>query len=240
MLLDQIIVSNIHTIGSRIYYEGVLENKSIVIAQSRIGKVASAITASVMIQKFHISKLIVAGVAGGAKSDIKIGDICIANECIQHDMDCSPLFEKFEIPLLGVKRFKIDDNFLKIAVSSIEILLENKSFEKQNDIFNSQFLVSNPNYHLGLLATGDQFINSNQKLYAINQYLPEVLFLDMEGASVAQVCFDFNIPVLNIRVISDNANNEASIDFNKFLNTYAKYATSEIVKIIIKDQKTLV
>jgi len=51
------------------------------------------------------------------------------------------------------------------------------------------------------------------------------LCVEMEGAAVAQVCFEYNIPFSIFRTISDKANDNAHIDFPAFAKEIAsKYA----------------
>jgi adenosylhomocysteine nucleosidase len=78
--------------------------------------------------------------------------------------------------------------------------------------------------YLGDIASGDLFVSGSQRKANINRNLPSVLCVEMEGAAVAQVCFDFNVPFAVIRTISDVANENPNIDveeFNYFKNNLA-------------------
>ncbi len=83
--------------------------------------------------------------------------------------------------------------------------------------------------HKGMLASGDQFIGSEHQLNMIRNGIPDVLFVEMEGAAVAQVCYEHTIPLINIRIISDNANDSAHIDFDIFIEKAAKFLTFGII-----------
>ena len=61
----------------------------------------------------------------------------------------------------------------------------------------------------------------------------KTLAVEMEGAAVAQVCEDYNIPYIVIRIISDKADNSAHIDFSLFVKSIANKYSSGIVQEFI-------
>ena len=89
-------VTEVHS-GKRSYYQGKIADHDVVLVFSKCGKVAAAATATSLIEKFAIDQLIFTGVAGAVSSDLNIGDIVISTQLYQHDMDASPLFEKYEV-----------------------------------------------------------------------------------------------------------------------------------------------
>ena len=105
-LLDNLEDRSNYTKGMRTYYQGRLFNKEVVLVFSRWGKVASAITANQLINDFDISEIIFTGVAGSIKQDLNIGDVVIGKNLIQYDVDASPFFEKFAVPILGKIAFE--------------------------------------------------------------------------------------------------------------------------------------
>ena len=94
----------------------------------------------------------------------------------------------------------------------------------------------NPTLYFGDIASGDQFINSNEKREEILGLLPEVMCVEMEGAAVAQVCLEFKVPFTVIRTISDTADHNARVDFGKFIvevaNAYSRAIISEIMRLV--------
>ena len=74
---------------------------------------------------------------------------------------------------------------------------------------------------LGDIASGDQFISSLKKIAKLNKQIPSAVCVEMEGAAVAQICFEYSMPFSIIRIISDKANDNATIDFSKFSNSIA-------------------
>lgn len=216
--------------GRRTYYQGKLFNQEVVLVFSRWGKVASATTVTQLINDFEIDEIIFTGVAGGLKSKIKIGDIVIGKGLYQHDMDASPLIPKYEIPLLGKRAFQTD------LIRTESLHLAAKNFISQIDVYLSRevlnvFQIDQPQIHLGDIASGDQFISDKVDRSQIKKGLPEVLCVEMEGAAVAQVCFEYKIPFTIIRTISDNSNDNSHLDFPKF----AKEIASEYALGILKN-----
>src|SRR5205823_1183436 len=96
----------IEIIAGREYHIGQFGEVASVLAFSRWGKVAAAMTATAMIERFGVDLLIFTGVAGAVHPDLNVGDVVIGNSLIQHDFDASlsGMFAQFEIPLLGISR----------------------------------------------------------------------------------------------------------------------------------------
>ncbi|MDB4297631.1 5'-methylthioadenosine/adenosylhomocysteine nucleosidase [Flavobacteriaceae bacterium] len=209
-------------IGDRTYYTGTIGKKEVVIVFSKWGKVAAAITTTQLISTYEPTEIIFSGVAGAISSDLNIGDIVIGSSLIQHDMDATPLFDKFEIPLIGKKEIN----------TAVNTKLETCITEFQDNYFSfiltdeaKEFNINTIKVTKGLIASGDEFINSEQKIAALKTDLPELLCVEMEGAAVAQVCNEYKITFNIIRIISDKANDNAPLDFPKFTKLVAsKYA----------------
>ena len=230
LLLSDLAHAETVELASRIFYKGNLCGKEIVLAKSGIGKVASSFTASLLIHHFGVNSILVTGVAGGIADQIKVGDLAIATRAVQHDMDCSPLFPKFEIPATGITYFEADKTLTK-QLQDAACTYCDLDFKNQiSPEVRIELGIEKPSIHSGLLVSGDQFIGTIAQWINIINELPETLFVEMEGAAVAQVCHDSNIPWCSIRTISDKANAVAHLDFNLFLNHAAKIYTAGIVK----------
>lgn len=224
-----------HKIGRRSYFTGELNNQKVVVVYSRVGKVAASATVTTLILEFKVSELIFTGVAGGIHADVKIGDIVLGQSLIQHDMNAQPLFPAYEIPMLGKAYFEADSSQLEVATNAIlEILeeqhLHNVISEKDLDKFN----IHQPQLHVGLIGSGDLFFSTNSQKEKLQQNLPEILCVEMEGAAVAQVCYEFDIPFIIIRTISDDADDHSTLDFNSFIEKISNVYSIEIIKNIIK------
>lgn len=206
--------------GMRTYYQGRLFDKKVILVFSRWGKVASATTATQLINDFNVKEIIFTGVAGGVQPDVFVGDIVIGKDLYQHDMDASPLVKAYEVPLLGKSAFTTDpDKRNQLSRASGQFLQNKHEFLSKEQLIN--FQIQEPKIHIGDIASGDQFISSSQQSLKILSGLPTVKCVEMEGAAVAQVCFEYKVPFSIIRTISDNANHNAHIDFPKFAKEIA-------------------
>lgn len=208
-------------IANREFIQGDLWGNPVISVLSGIGKVAAATTTSLLLQTFKLDQVILSGVAGACDPSLRVGDIVIAEKLLQHDMDASPLFPRFEIPLSGKTYFKTNENLTEgLQIASQHFL--NEDIEQLISKMNREkFKLNQIQIKKGLIASGDQFINNQKKLLELKQALPELLAIEMEGAAIAQVCHDFNIAFAILRTISDNANDEAHIDFQAFVAAVA-------------------
>ena len=221
--------------GMRTYYTGTINNIEVVVVFSRWGKVASATTVTHLIVEFGITELLFTGVAGAISQDLNIGDIVIASSLVQHDLDARPIMKRFEIPLLGITEIFLPKEILDNAFECVNELIVNEDLIhllslKQRELF----LLSNQKVVVGQIASGDKFFSSNLEKENLLAILPDVLCVEMEGAAVAQVCFEYDIPYVVVRIISDAANEDSVIDFNQFVSQVASKFGVEIIKKLIK------
>ncbi|ADQ78803.1 MTA/SAH nucleosidase [Paludibacter propionicigenes WB4] len=213
--------------GSRVYYRGDLYGQEVVAVFSRWGKVAAATTATNLILDFNVDRIVFTGVAGGISPLLNVGDIVIGQRLYQHDMDARPLMRRFEIPLTGKTSFEIPQQNVDTMSQAVHNFLKNnKEFRKilaEQDITNPKMLI-------GDIASGDLFISSANMKQALIKNLPSVLCAEMEGAAVAQVCDDYGVPLIVVRVISDSADEEAHISAIGFVNQHAGDYSLSILK----------
>lgn len=209
-------------IGKRTYYQGRLFDQDIVLVFSRWGKVAAAATVTQLINSFSPSEIIFSGVAGAITHQLNIGDVVLGTHLVQHDMDASPLYKKMEIPLLDKTTFASTDS-KQLSKATQQFISQYNHFFSQE--VQEKYKIKTPKYIKGLILSGDQFVNSKSKIKALKSQAPDALCVEMEGAAVAQVCYEYGIPFQIIRVISDKADDNSHIDFPKFAKEIAgKYA----------------
>ena len=180
------------------FFVGSVEGSShnIVLVRSGIGKVNAALCAQVLIDIFAVDSVINVGVAGAIDRTLKVGDIVISSDAIQHDFDTSALGdEPGYISRMDTSIFAADINLIDAATDAVEEL----------------GLVPN----IGRITSGDQFIADLDSKHRI-QTLFNPLCCEMEGAAIAQVCYFNHIPFLIVRAISDKADDSASMDYPEF------------------------
>lgn len=227
------------TRGKRAYFHGNLWGVDCICVLSRLGKVASAATAATLIERFDVSSILFTGVAGSADPEVRVGDIVIAENLVQHDMDTRPLFPRFEIPLTGLAKFPGDRQLSHQLDMAAAQFLE-KDLKQAISIAQQQFFqLHRPRVHRGLIASGDEFIASSDRLQKLKSHFPDLLAVEMEGAAVAQVCFEFGIPFSVIRTISDCADAQSAIDFLAFVreiaSVYAFHTTRRLCSILLEE-----
>lgn len=219
--------------AQRKYYFGMYQDIELISVYSRCGKVSAASTATTLIERYHVDYIIFTGVAGAVDPNLLIGDIVLADACYQHDMDGTPLFPKFEIPLTGYSILRLDLKEITIAKHAIRNFIVNI-----NDYIPTatlqQFMQIPPKLNIGTIATGDQFIKNPLHHDTLKYEGHHVLAVEMEGAAVAQVCMDHAIPYVLIRTISDKADHSAHVDFPSFIENIASHYSSGIIREFLK------
>ena len=238
LLKDEMKLMKETKIAGRVFYSGKLEGKEIVLVEAGMGKVNAAITSQLLITKFKVEKIIFTGIAGGVSPDLGIGDLVIATKVAQHDYGSigpqgfSP-FKPGTLPEGKVNiesvYFKTDEKLLNIAMTVSRGITLDKLPE--GTIVSEEVRI--PKIVSGIIVTGDQFIVSKTK----RKWLLETfnaMATEMEGGAVAQVCEINNVPFLLIRSISDLADEDAEINFEKFVNYAAKNSVLLVKKILSK------
>jgi adenosylhomocysteine nucleosidase len=216
--------------GMREYFLGHLWEIDAVCVLTRIGKVAAAMTATTLVEKFGVTHILFTGVAGSAEKSVNVGDIVVAESLVQHDMDASPLFPRFEVPLTGLAHFLPDHQLSLRLAGAAHDFLEQDFGNMIEDVDRKEFRLVEPRVHRGLIASGDQFVNCRETLNELSQALPGLIAVEMEGAAVAQVCYEMGLPFAVIRTISDNANEDAATDFMRFVKSVAARYAFHIVR----------
>ncbi len=179
------------------FLSGELLGKDIVIVTSGIGKVNAAVCTQILVNDFDVDCVINVGIAGGLHKDIYPGDIVVAENLVQHDMDTTFFGDTLgQIPRLETFDFKCDDKLVHLAKSSCE-------------------KVSSINTFSGRIVSGDQFISKSEKLQELHANF-DAFACEMEGASIGQVCYLNKLPFVVIRSISDNAINGSHMDYSTF------------------------
>ncbi|MES3000437.1 MAG: 5'-methylthioadenosine/adenosylhomocysteine nucleosidase [Pseudomonadota bacterium] len=202
-------------VAGREFWPGHLHGHDVVAVLSRIGKVAAATTAMVLIERFKVDRIVFTGVAGGLAPGVKVGDVVVAGEFMQHDLDASPIFPKYEVPLYGQDRFGCDVALTERLIRAASAALPGVAV------------------HRGLVVSGDRFVSTTAECRALQSALPEALAVEMEGAAFAQVCHDYGVPFAAVRTISDRADDAAHGDFLAFIEHVASRHSAAIVDALL-------
>lgn len=215
--------------AGRDFWLGDLHGRPVVLALSKIGKVAAATTATALIERFGVRRMVFTGVAGGLGAGVNVGDVVVASDFVQHDLDASPLFPRYEVPLYGRTRFEGDAALTALLFSAASAALHDGG---------ASAAFPGARVHLGLIASGDRFVSGAGESRSLHATLTgaghEVLAVEMEGAAVAQVCLDYGVPFAAVRTISDRADDSAHVDFPRFVEQVAsRYAHAIVEKLLL-------
>lgn len=220
--------------AEREFFLGKYASIELVLVISKIGKVAASITTSILIEKFNVDKIIFTGLAGAVAKDLNRGDVVLGGQTYQHDFDARPLCDKpFEIPLTGQRLFTTDQEDLYFAQNAINNFFNNLSHYVDLDEL-KKLNVIKPKLHIGIIATGDVFVEDVDKQKNLKIDGVQAIAVEMEGAAVAQVCAEYHLPYILIRTISDKANESAHVSWQDFSKVVASHYASGIVQEILK------
>jgi adenosylhomocysteine nucleosidase len=214
-------------LAGRVFHRGMLHGHAVVLVLSGVGKVAAAATAALLIDRFDAAELLFTGVAGALHADVGVGDVVVARSLLQHDMDASPLFPRYEVPLTGRARFDASAPLADALADAARRCVARDAGSAH------AALLPHPGrtrrVHEGLIVSGDRFVSSADESARLREALPDALAVEMEGAALAQVCADFARPFAVLRSISDRADDSAHVDFARFVAEIASAYTRAIV-----------
>ena len=194
------------------YYEGRIGQHEVVLVQSGIGKVMSAMSVAILAETFGVDAIINTGSAGAVSEGLAIGDVVIADRLVYHDVDVTAFGYAYG-QMAGQELYYQADQTL---MASLQKVLN------QQGIHN----------HVGLIATGDSFIAGQEKVDTIKHHFPEVLAVEMEGAAVAQAAQAAGKPFLVIRAMSDTAQGDANISFEAFILEAGKRSAQTLLALL--------
>ena len=174
-------------LARRQFWIGHLDGHDVVAVLSRIGKVAAAMTATLLVHEFGAERAIFTGTAGGLGPAARVGDVVVASALLQHDMDASPLFPRHEVPLYGTDRFHADETLSAALAEAARAMFANADSGTDDAdlaIDAAQlraFGIATPRVHAGIVVSGDRFVASASEAAALRQRLPDALAVEMKA-----------------------------------------------------------
>jgi adenosylhomocysteine nucleosidase len=221
--------------GMRTYHRGFLWGAPVTLVFSRWGKVAAATTSTHLISALGVKEILFSGVAGAVDPQLRIGDVVIADHLYQHDMDARPLFQRYEIPLLDKSAFPADQRIRKELSHAARLFLEVGFRSAVEASVRAKFEIVDPKVVTANMGSGDKFFAHRGEIEDLRSRLP-IACVEMEGAAVAQVCYEHSIPLSVLRTISDRADSAAPIDFLEFTGRVAAIYSRGIIKNLITNR----
>ncbi|CQR25304.1 5'-methylthioadenosine/S-adenosylhomocysteine nucleosidase [Streptococcus varani] len=194
------------------YYTGHIGHHEVVLVQSGIGKVMSAMSVAILAEKFQVDIIINTGSAGGVADGLEVGDVVIADKLVYHDVDVTAFGYAYG-QMAGQDLYYHADKEWILQLEKVLIQQELPS-------------------HVGLIATGDSFIAGPEKVARIKSHFPEVMAVEMEGAAIAQAAQAAGKPFLVIRAMSDTAQGDAHITFDQFIVEAGKRSAQTLLALL--------
>lgn len=195
------------------FYAGKLNGKEAVVVRAGVGKVNAACCTQVMIDTFAVECVINTGIAGSLQAKINIGDIVLATDAVEHDVDAAAFgYAPGQVPSMEVFSFTADEKLRAAAKSSCE--------------------TANPDIHVyeGRIVSGDQFISSKEKKNWLKETF-DAYCTEMEGAAIAHAAYLNQVPSLIVRAISDKADDSAQMDYPAFEAQAAEHSVRLIIEL---------
>lgn len=180
------------------FYSGTLCGKEVVVVRSGIGKVNAGICTQILVDVFDAGLIINTGIAGSLNKEINIGDIVLATDVVEHDMDATGFgYPAGQIPQMDVYSFWSDERLRNLAERVC------REVNPEVEVFK------------GRIATGDQFVASREAKERICRNVGGYA-CEMEGAAIGHTAYLNGVPFLIVRAISDKADDSANMDYPAF------------------------
>ncbi len=193
-------------------FEGKINNIEVALLQSGIGKTAAAIGTTLLLQRSHVDLVINTGSAGGLAPNLNVGDVVVSSEVRHHDVDVTAFgYEKGQLPG-NPAAFVADSELMELAKQKAQ--------------------KAGANVVCGLICSGDLFVNGEAAIAKIRQDFPQVVAVEMEAASIAQVCHAFGTPFVVVRAISDVADKTSHLSFDEFLPLAAEKSSNIVLAML--------
>ncbi|UUV17835.1 5'-methylthioadenosine/adenosylhomocysteine nucleosidase [Fusobacteria bacterium ZRK30] len=210
LLLDNIKSLKTEKAGGFLYYMGKLYGKDVVITSCGVGKVNAAACTQTLINKFEVDGIINTGIAGGLHKDVEVCDVVISSDVTHHDVRKKQMKNWFP----HQEYFEGDRKLIAAA---------EKAF-KNSEVIDSSC-------HLGRVVTGECFVDDSRlKEQIIKEYSPHCV--EMEGAAIGHVAHINDVPFVVIRSISDEADGEANMSYEKFEKITAQNAATIVMNMM--------
>lgn len=197
LLVENLEDKSQETVLSNVYYSGRYGEHELVLVQSGVGKVMSAMSVAILVESFKVDAIINTGSAGAVATGLNVGDVVVADTLVYHDVDLTAFGYDHGQMSMQPLYFHSDKTF----VSTFEAVLSKEEMTSK----------------VGLIATGDSFIAGQEKIDVIKGHFPQVLAVEMEGAAIAQAAQTTGKPFVVVRAMSDTAAHDANITFDEFI-----------------------
>ncbi len=192
------------------WQRGTVDGVSVLLAACGIGKVNAAALTQALLGR-GAGAVLFTGVAGGVDPRLRVGDLVVAHDALQYDVDVTPLgYEAGQVP--GEPPvWAADPGLRDLVVAAAAEAAENEGVR----------------VIVGRVASGDAFVADPRRVADLRRRFAASC-AEMEGAAVAQVCARWGVPWAIVRSVSDTADHDASVDFRAFTEVAARRAVAVV------------
>ncbi|MEM7043696.1 MAG: 5'-methylthioadenosine/adenosylhomocysteine nucleosidase [Pseudomonadota bacterium] len=221
------------TLGGLDFDRGRLDGHAVILAEAGIGKVNTAVVATLLASRFDADLLAFSGVAGGLDPDLAIGDLVIADRTVQHDCgvikdDGLTPYQAGHVPFFNPTKqlgYEADAAIL----GRIRSALADLTFAPLASEAGGSGKPATIAY--GTILAGDQYIHSEVNRKRLHKTF-SAKAVAMEGGAMAQVAERFGLPWLEIRALSDLAGKDSRFDFARFVDAVAERSAVVLRRIL--------
>ncbi|MEM8949595.1 MAG: 5'-methylthioadenosine/adenosylhomocysteine nucleosidase [Pseudomonadota bacterium] len=211
------------TLGGLEFDRGRLDGHAVVLAEAGIGKVNTAVVATLLASRFDVGFLAFSGVAGGLDPSLAIGDLVIAERAIQHDCgviedDGLKPYQAGHVPFFNPTE-QLGYAVEPALVDRIRAALDGLTFTPLAAEAGGSG--KDAEIAFGTILAGDQYIHSEATRERLHGMF-EAKAVAMEGGAMAQVAERFGLPWLEIRALSDLAGADSRFDFSRFVDAVSE------------------
>nr|WP_229311167.1 5'-methylthioadenosine/adenosylhomocysteine nucleosidase [Larkinella soli] len=210
------------------FVTGRIRGRRVVVAETGIGKVNAAMTTATVLTHFKPEQVLFTGIAGGVNPDLQPGDLVIARQTAHHDYG----YITFQQQKTNQTRNAITKELNPTYFPADSMLVVKARQAARSTTFEPIPSTSRPPSVVeGIVVTGDVFVSSEEKVKSLRSEF-KADATEMEGAAVAQVCYQQKVPCLIIRSLSDKANSNARQDMLTFVKIAARNSANLVMNIV--------
>lgn len=212
LLKEKLLNRQDETIAGCEFHRGSISGQEIILLKSGIGKVNAAIGTSLLIQLFKPDVVINTGSAGGLDETLQVGDIVISTEVRYNDVDATVFGYEFgQVPAMPAY-YSPDESLVAIAEKAAKkVGIQSKK---------------------GLVLSGDSFMSDHERVQDLKIRFDQPLCSEMEAGAIAQVCYQFAVPFVIIRSLSDIAGSDAKVSYEEFLETASVHSAKQVLLMV--------
>lgn len=195
-----------------VFYAGEIGEHDVIVVQSGIGKVLAALTTTLLISHYEVEVVINTGSAGGIGTGLMIGDLVIADKVAYHDVDVTAFNYEYGQMAGMPLYYECAEDLVEIAKN----VAEKVDYQVRT----------------GGIVSGDTFVHTSAQVEKIKSNFPDALANEMESTAIGQVAYQFQVPFVIVRVLSDTADEQASQDFDSFIKEAGKKSAQFVIELV--------